>query len=991
MKTLRLAVSLLLLCCLASTLLLAQSEITTGVITGRVTEQSGAVVPGATVEAKNIDTNYSRITKTDVSGRFTFLALPPGPYHVTVSGVAGFGSLVQENLNLNVGQTLSLNLAMKVSSLKEQVVVTETATAIDTAKTESSSTLDNIAISTLPVLGRKFEDMLTLTPGVSISQGPDGDEINFNGQRGIFNNVSLDGGDYNNGFFGEQMGGQRAAIDITMDAVGEFQVVASGASAEFGRTAGGVVNVITKSGTNSLHGSVFEFFRHEALTSHTSDGKPLDGFLRNQFGGTVGGPLVKDKLFFFGAVEGIREDLNRANLGQQTGPTACPVATPTVAANEALIDSNLDCQRLALLNFYQTNYNDNEGQTIDHAVRNAATLGKIDWNATAKTKISGSYNFDYSKNTNQTFDVASYGTSANGIEGPSKINAINLNGYTTLSQTLLNEAHVGYTRENRPRSAVKSSIISDTAIGGSDGTTVFRFGHPFFLAPNVDEIFWRAQLRDNLTWVHGKHTIKTGGEWVHSRNGQVFRGFFQGYDIFGSAAGFLHYASSASLGSGYGPNAGQCADGTWTSSTCDDESTPSSPLWLYLQAAGLHGPATDAAGYSNIKNEDFAYFIQDKWQVRPNFTVNYGLRWEAQVLPDPVIPPSQTAYAQFIGNPSFPSNGKIPSQWNEWQPRLGFSWDVRSNQKSVIRASAGIYNAHQNMLTQVGSITTNGVTQQTISGFPTYLQLLSPPVTAPGTFPAGTGVRVFDRNYHNPRVYTGNFQYEQEMAKNTTLYTDFTWSKGVYLTNFLDYNRADRGAPFAPALGETMVTGSRANSLYRGVTVGVRRHVSKNLTFDANYVYSQDWDDDSNERDPFTDLSPAVTPGGPLFDLRANYAPSNRDMRHKFNAYAFTTLPGKIDLNLRMQAHSAQPMYNGTIRNSLRKDNQYASFDWRVSRAIKLGEKYELIPTAEMFNTFNSDNNVNTVAGPSLFNFDGFLRKGVGDPRQLQLAVKLKF
>src|SRR3954453_20715878 len=128
--------------------------------------------------------------------------------------------------------------------------------------------LDEAAISQTPVLGRKFEDFHTLTPGVSISQGPDGDEININGQRGIFNNISLDGGDYNNGFFGEQAGGQRAAIDITLEAVKEFQIIASGANAEFGRTAGGVVNVITKSGTNEFHGSLFYFQRLKALSSN---------------------------------------------------------------------------------------------------------------------------------------------------------------------------------------------------------------------------------------------------------------------------------------------------------------------------------------------------------------------------------------------------------------------------------------------------------------------------------------------------------------------------------------------------------------------------------------------------------------------------------------------------------------------------------------------------------------------------------------------------
>src|SRR5262249_6873203 len=176
--------------------------------------------------------------------------------------------------------------AMKVSAVQETITITATPT-IDIVKTESSSTLNEIAIKNTPVLGRKFEDLLTLTPGVSITQGPDGDEINFSGQRGIFNNINLDGGDYNNGFFGEQVGGQRAVIDISMEAIKEFQVIASSASAEFGRSAGGFVNVITKSGTNELHGSIFHFQRLEALTSNTSDGKPLKDFHREQFGGTM--------------------------------------------------------------------------------------------------------------------------------------------------------------------------------------------------------------------------------------------------------------------------------------------------------------------------------------------------------------------------------------------------------------------------------------------------------------------------------------------------------------------------------------------------------------------------------------------------------------------------------------------------------------------------------------------------------------------------------
>src|ERR671938_1529411 len=304
----------------------AQTQITTGTIQGTVTDPKGAVVPGANVEVKNLETNLVRTFTTDEDGRFVALQLPPGHYTVTVSKSGGFASLKQENFPLTVGETVPLKLTLSVTGLTETVTINSIPT-VDTIKTESSTTLNEKAVSNLPVLGRKFEDLLTLTPGVSITQGPDGDEINFAGQRGIFNNVSLDGGDYNNGFFGEQLGGQRAAIDITLEAVKEFQVVATGATAEFGRTAGGVVNVITQSGTNDVHGSGFYFQRLEALTANTSDGKPLKGFHREQYGGTIGGPIRKEKAFYFFAFEGIREKLERANLSEPIG-TPCPIAAP---------------------------------------------------------------------------------------------------------------------------------------------------------------------------------------------------------------------------------------------------------------------------------------------------------------------------------------------------------------------------------------------------------------------------------------------------------------------------------------------------------------------------------------------------------------------------------------------------------------------------------------------------------------------------------------
>ncbi|MBI2683249.1 MAG: carboxypeptidase regulatory-like domain-containing protein [Acidobacteriales bacterium] len=992
-----------------------QSQITTGAMQGTVTDSSGAVVAGATVDILNLDNNLTKSLTTDSDGRYVALLLQPGRYKVTAKR-SGFGTTVRDGVELTVGQTLNLPFSLKAAGGTETVVVTGTPD-VDPTKTESSSTLNDRTISTTPVLGRKFEDLLTLTPGVSVTQGPDGDEINFNGQRGIFNNISLDGGDYQNGFFGEQAGGQRAAVDIPIDAIKEFQVIASGSSAEFGRTASGVVNVITKSGTNAFHGSIFHYQRHEALSSNTSTGEPLTGFHREQWGTTLGGPIRKDKAFFFLSYEGIAANLQRANLSAQQGPTACPVAAPTVQLNEALINTNADCQRLALLNFYQTTFGQNEGLPIRRPKHVTAVIGKLDFNVNPSNQLAVSYNFTATRAVNETFDVPTYGSSANGTEGTGYINGIRVNLNSSLRSNLLNELRFAYTREGRPRQASPSSVAADAAIGPF-GVLPFRFGNPFFLQPNVDETFWRTQISDSISWVKGKHTVKFGGEWLHSVNSQVFRGFFSGRYIFGSVvnpatavSGFLRYASPAAPG-GFGPGTGQCADGTYVTAptACADASFPLTPLLLYLQGAnGDLSPATDAAGASDISNENIALFIQDKWQIHPRFTLNLGFRWEAQTFPDPVTPPSQTVYGPFLNDPTFPSDGTLPSQWKQFQPRLGFAWDIMGNAKSTLRASWGIYNAQQNMLSQVGSITANGVQQATIAGglfanptvLPTFPGTFVAAPLPPGTFPSFSGIRIFDRNYHNPRIYVTNVAYEQQLANSLVAYADFTWSKGVFLTNFLNYGRADR-IPFFPffgatypvnvpfqQLGETMVTSSRANSLYRGITFGVRKSYSHNFQMDMNYTYARDYDNDSNERDPFTDRSGPASATDP-FPLRNDYSPSDRDIRHKFNFVITGDLPWGFKGNMRTQARSAQPQTFIT-RNDGRKDNVYASVDWRLSRPIKFGERYALIPTFEMFNTFNADNNIIPEPSDPLFNFQGFVRQGVGDPRQVQLSIKFTF
>ena len=460
-----------------------------------------------------------------------------------------------------------------------------------------------------------------------------------------------------------------------------------------------------------------------------------------------------------------------------------------------------------------------------------------------------------------------------------------------------------------------------------------------------------------------------------------------------------------------------------------------SPLYLYLQDAGTQsGETVQQAGYSSIANEEPAFYAQDTWQATSRLTINYGLRWEAQIFPKMTIAPSATLYGQYLSNPLFPSTGYLPNQTKQFQPRVGFNWDILGNGKSSLRGSAGIFNAHQNMLTEVGAITTNGVQQQTISGVTPVYPGIAPVSVCPATGCPGAGVTVFDKNYHNPRIYTYNVGYDQQVYGDFVAFADFTLSKGVYLTTFLNPNvsgpvalpgKACPGGTATPADSDTVTycgpspfanlgaitdTASAAKSLYRGVTFGVRKNFSHHYQMEAEYTYSHDLDSDSNERDPFTFRY------SNFFNLAGEYSNSDRDERHKFNAYAVGDLPFGFKGNLRIQQHSAEPETdnsNGTGtgapcslnnsptrwvngidcgRNHLRKDNAFFVFDFGVARPFHFHDgAWALEPRVEVFNTFNNTNNLNPLSSPALFDFNGFLRVGVGDPRQAQLAMRFTF
>ena len=595
--------------------------------------------------------------------------------------------------------------------------------------------------------------------------------------------------------------------------------------------------------------------------------------------------------------------------------------------------------------------------------------------------------------------MPTYGNSANGTEGPGKIHAFNLNLFTTLSATKVNEFHATYLREDRPRRATDSNIPADTAIGFVPS---FRFGAPFFLGPNVDELFQRFQLKDSFSLIAGNHTVKFGGDWTFSNNVQVFRGFFQSRSIFDSVTGFLRYASPASLGAGFGPNIKGCSNGSYVaaSAACPAGSTSTGgPLLLYLQGAGLSGPATDAAGASNIDNEEYALFIQDKWQARraasPSATASAGKRSFSRKCWCRL---RKRRMAAFLNDPRFPSDGTLHDEYKMFQPRVGFAWDIANNSKSVLRASWGIYNARQNMLTQVGSITTNGVQQQTIflnsdiisSGVPgpVWPNVVSPTPVPPGQFPLFSGVRVFSKDYRNPRIYSTNVQFEQQIAPDTALYLDFTHSKGVYLTRFLN---ANQNGIFSPQLGEVAVTSALGKSLYRGFTVGVRKRYSKGFQLRSQLrAVERPGRRFQRTRSVLVPVLRHQQPAGGLRIVRPRHSPQvqlRAERRIAVGLSGQCPHPGAQ----RATDHAGRAHDQQSATPRAKTTNTSPSIGACRNASASAATASPSLQPIEMFNSFNNDNLINPLTTVALFNFDGFLRQGVGDPRQVQLSLRFTF
>ena len=985
----------------------AQSQATSGVIEGQVFDPSGAPLPGASVAVRNIATGFEQTFTTDSRGRFRMLQAPLGPYRVTVT-LSGFATLVREGLRLDLGQTISLtDLKMELSSVKQEVRVSAEAPVVEQARTAGATYIEEKAVNNLPNLQHNFIDFTKLTPGVSTVQSPDGEQLIVNGQKGIQNNVSVDGADFNNPFFGEYRGGQRPAFTFNLDAIQEMVVVADGANAEFGRSSSGFVNVVTKSGTNDLHGSGHLYYKDHNFAARPLDdhgnAKPEFDFNQGQFGATAGGPIQRDKVFFFGAFDG-----QRARSTKQVDPNRIEPSVVAAYAKLGSPDENGDIER------------SNDARVF---------LGKIDWQAASQHLITGRFNYTWADQNNGTFDVDSWGRSANADEKDYSY-AGTLSALSSFTASMSNELRLQWAREERPRPYNGPIITDGTGANRPLPDTAFdfvkgyRFGEPFFIP--VDYHDTRVQVVDNVSYVKGNHYFKAGVEYNDVASAQTFRGFGNGIWKFSSTQGFLNYANN--------PNYVECSGGgSSQTGTCPTGQTVTGPVIFYLQQAGVGGLTVDQAGTQKIVQREPAVFIQDLWQPMRNLTVQFGVRWEAQIEPDPITPPDQVFFAPFIGKTvkgqTFPSDGTIPSDWKMWQPRFGISYDPWDDGKSVFRANAGLFYARIPGLVLASTRSTNGSLGQSIYRDSTFRNFGGPlPPAYPNLLPAsqtsGTpdhpGVFVTDTDFQNPRTFAWSASAEREVMNGLAFLLKYNYAKTTHLTRFVDRNAAELGSPWSTGLAPGGTNGvstlttveSSASSRYWGWTFGLSKRFSDRVGFQINYTYSGDKSDDDNERDPFTLRYAKIheDPSDPNSEFSKEWSWSDRNQPHRVNAYLLWIAPGDISANFRYQYRSHQPLdvtaagvatttpqdrinKDGTVtrRNLGFKDNQYSSFDLRLSRPFDVGSGVIIEPSVEGFNLFNSKNTKKPAVTNLVFNFDGTVQEGSGDPRQFQFGVRVSF
>jgi outer membrane receptor protein involved in Fe transport len=979
---------------------LAQSQATGGAVEGTVTDESGAVLPGATVTLKNPATGLTRETPTDPSGLFRAPLLPVGTYDVSVS-LSGFATTKRSGLTLNIGQTLTVNMQLKVAGAQEEITVTADAPLLETTRSQQSSVVNERSVANLPVNGRNFIDFVLTTPGVV--RDVRGGDISFAGQRGTLNSLVIDGADNNNTFFGQTLGrtgSGRAPYQFSQDAVQEFQVNRNAYSAEYGRAGGAVINVVTKSGTNDFHGSAFEFYRDKSLNANSYANKirtpipPKSPFRVHQFGASLGGPLQKDKAFFFLSYDGQRQTLPNPVI------LNLPATLPPDANTQA---------GLAKVRAKATDYSQARDQDV--------FLAKLDYQVAPRHRLSVRYNHQ-----NFTGENNENSGAQNSVEhsGNSLVRTRTANATlaSVFSPTLFNEFRAQYARDQEPGEANTNDPEVNVF---QSGQRVLTFGRNNF-SPRETTIK-RWQFADSVTAIRGAHQWKAGVDFQKDSIFNFFPGFFGASYTFQSLGSF-NVGKPGGAGESFQQN-----------------------------FAGLNttGPET------HPDSTEIALFAQDEWRAKKNLTLTYGVRYDRQKWAQPQVqnPDAQLAAAGI--DTSF-----IKTDGNNIAPRVGFAWTP--NAKTVVRGGYGLFygrtpaimvgTAHSNNGINVISIRLTG------AATPIYPSVLAGPPT--GTAATKPSIFVFDGNYENPQVHQASAGLDYALTDNLSFGASYLFVAGRKLQRSTDINIGAAVPLSYPILGggtlsaETYPTRrfsafdrviqfqSSAESTYNGATLELKRRFHGGMQASLAYTLGKVTDTvpDATAVVPGNagdDSKYASNPG----DFEADRAPGNDDVRHRV-VFSGLWEPGffKDSSGFMKAAFDGWSMgwiasiqsglpYSEQVNGDLNKDgNRFndivpgsrnthrlptaKNIDLRLSRRIGLGKQAKLELIAEAFNLFNTTNisnqqrtlynlvaiaSVNTLvpqqnlSNPRLnFGADSSTQINFGDTQRIvQLAAKITF
>jgi hypothetical protein len=901
-KSLRFAFFSLLIVAMCALSAMAQST-TTGAITGLVTNPNKEVVPGAMVTAKNADTNKEDTATSDDEGRFKVVNLQPGRYSLTVNA-PGFAASTVAEVIVEVGRPTNLDVPLSVQGVTGTVQVTADAPVINTSQPDFSSNINQTAINELPINGRRWSQFALGAPGTT----PDGGFglVSFRGISGLLNNNTIDGGDNNQAFFSEERGRTRINYVIGLASIREFQVNTSNFSAEYGRAAGGVVNAVTKSGTNQFHGTVFYYDRDNKWGARNPAAfqtilvggvqtrvvaKPPDK--RQQFGGVIGGPIVKDKAFFFFSYD--QQKRNFPSVSAPSSPSFYNTVNRSItgaglkAPNRLLTDAQIDAA-VAFL----TSLNGTVPRRGDQRI----IMPKIDWHVNDKNTLTATYNrMRWASPAGiQTGPVIFQGKASFGDDFV-RVDSLNIRLASTIGPELINEARFQWGKDWEFQNSQPPA--TGEPLTGPNGkppqmsiTQGFTFGKPNFLERTSypDERRW--QYADTVTLTKGNHTFKWGGDvnFVKDTLGNLFREEGE-YAAFSNINDFIMDYTNWQTGGIQRAAGRNCSSTTRVAGQCYNGSFSQN-----------FGPTKFV-----FSTQDYNFFVQDDWRYTPRLTVNLGLRYEFERMPNPQIPNSLANRAGQTFGPE--QTKKFPSDKNNFGPRFGFAWDVTGDGKNSLRGGYGIYYGRvinstiSNAITNTGSSGSQlgfscSVTSVPISPCaPVFPNTLAAAPTGPSGTP---NIIVFNPGFVLPMIHEADLVYERLIARNTVFSASYLFSAGRRLPTFIDSNLP---APTTrlytivggPANGQTITVpffasarpdtrfgaitaiSSAINSKYDGLVLQVNRRLTNGLQFDSSYTLSR-----SKDNGQFSQTFTAQEgPNNPL-DLSLDQGPSNFDLRHKF-------------------------------------------------------------------------------------------------------------